>query len=126
MDADELRKSQRRYKQSGSSSSNPKSVAGRQISKHDVMTTPSQESDLDDDYDELMEEPTTPSADNSERNIMSMLSVRLVPIECLRCVRLLANLESRGMSKISYHPSYFQFRKRGHSGPPRALHEVQL
>jgi hypothetical protein len=42
------------------------------LSGGDVLTTPSQESDFDDEEDDL----STPSADQSEKNILSMLSVR--------------------------------------------------
>eukprot|EP00095_Tigriopus_kingsejongensis_P003257 maker-scaffold69_size418775-snap-gene-2.28 protein:Tk03257 transcript:maker-scaffold69_size418775-snap-gene-2.28-mRNA-1 annotation:"mitogen-activated protein kinase-binding protein 1-like isoform x2" len=55
MDAEELRKSQRRYKKG----------RGEQIA------TPSQESDLDEEEDDA----STPNADTSERNNMSMFSV---------------------------------------------------
>ena len=57
MDADELRRSQRRYKKGGNASSN---------------ATPSQESDLEEDEEDV----STPSADHADRNIMSSLSVR--------------------------------------------------
>ena len=61
-DVEELRRSQRRAKK------------GRQIDRltNDVLTTPSQESDFDDEEDDL----STPSADQSEKNILSILSVR--------------------------------------------------
>lgn len=56
MDADELRKSQRRYKKSSS--------------KTGMV---SQESDLDDDDED---EVSTPSAEASDKNMLSLLSVR--------------------------------------------------
>jgi hypothetical protein len=61
-DVEELRRSQRRAKK------------GRPLDRltSDVLTTPSQESDFDDDEDDL----STPNADQSEKNILSLLSVR--------------------------------------------------
>jgi len=63
-DVDELRRSQRRAKQKGRPID--------RLSGGDVLTTPSQESDFDDEEDDL----STPSADQSEKNILSLLSVR--------------------------------------------------
>ena len=63
MDVDELRRSQKRHKK----------ATGR----NEVLTTPSPDSDLEDDMDIDEEEVvSTPSAENAERNMMSMLSVR--------------------------------------------------
>jgi hypothetical protein len=61
MDADELRRSQRRYKNKGGGSSRA----------HQVH---SQESDLDDEEEEDEGAVSTPSADTSDRNLMSMSS----------------------------------------------------
>ena len=72
MDAEELRKSQRRLK-NGSKSSNAL-LLGRQLSsRSDNM--PSQESDIDDDLG-MDETPTTPGADLADRSMTSVFSVR--------------------------------------------------
>ena len=69
MDAEELRKSQRRLK-----GGKPHNALGRQLSSKS-SELPSQESDIDDD--EAMEcTPTTPSADNADRSMSSVFSVR--------------------------------------------------
>ena len=72
MDAEELRKSQRRLKQNGKSPHHGN--LGRQLSsRSDNM--PSQESDIDDDLG-MDDTPTTPGADNVDRSISSVFSVR--------------------------------------------------
>ena len=63
MDADALRRSQRRMQAVG-----PNKKSGREM----LTATPSQESDFDEEEDEL----STPSADHSEKNMLSILSVR--------------------------------------------------
>ena len=68
MDAEELRKSQRRLK-NGSKSSSSNALLGRQLSsRSDNM--PSQESDIDDEG--MDETPTTPGADRSMTSVFSV------------------------------------------------------
>lgn len=70
MDTDELRHSQRRHKKPNSRS--------------EVLTTPSQESDPDDDLDLDDEEAvSTPSAEHADRNLLSALSARYA--QCPKC-----------------------------------------
>ena len=68
MDAEELRKSQRRLK-----GGKPHNALGRQLSSKS-SELPSQESDIDDDDADCA--PTTPSADNADRSMSSVFSVR--------------------------------------------------
>ncbi len=76
MDAEELRKSQRRLKKAPAGG-----LKGLSKGTHDALATPSQESDdLDDDEED---DPATPSAEHAERNMMSMLSVRCVMFNTL-------------------------------------------
>ena len=76
MDADELRKSQRRLKNGkGSASSNAAPLLGRQLSSRSDHV-PSQESDIDDDLLGIDDTPTTPGADIADRSMSSVFSVR--------------------------------------------------
>ena len=68
MDVDELRRSQRRYKKTS-------------MRSNEVLTTPSQEESDDLDLEDE-DEVSTPSAEAADRNIMSMLSMRLVNSFC--------------------------------------------
>ena len=69
MDAEELRKSQRRLKNGSKSSSSSNALLGRQLSsRSDNM--PSQESDIDDEG--MDETPTTPGADRSMTSVFSV------------------------------------------------------
>ena len=69
MDAEELRKSQRRLKNGSSKSSSSNALLGRQLSsRSDNM--PSQESDIDDEG--MDETPTTPGADRSMTSVFSV------------------------------------------------------
>ena len=82
MNADDLRKSQRRYKKRAGGVGGPGSALG---DSHATLTTPSQESDLDDEEDE---EVLTPGADGprkgSRGNLFSMRYVGWVDLE--KCV----------------------------------------
>ena len=82
MNADDLRKSQRRYKKRAGGVGGPASALG---DSHATLTTPSQESDLDDEEDE---EVLTPGADGprkgSRGNLFSMRYVGWVDLE--KCV----------------------------------------
>ena len=73
MDAEELRKSQRRIK-NGKAPSNAQSL-GRQLSSRSDHV-PSQESDIDDDLLGMEDTPTTPGADIADRSMSSVFSVR--------------------------------------------------
>lgn len=72
MDADELRRSQRRYKSKRAS---------------DVVTPAAMESDDLDDYEEDEVSSTTPGGESSDRNILSNLSMRCAISDCV-CTRL--------------------------------------
>ena len=73
MDAEELRKSQRRIK-NGKAPSNAQPL-GRQLSSRSDHV-PSQESDIDDDLLGMEDTPTTPGADIADRSMSSVFSVR--------------------------------------------------
>ena len=75
MDAEELRKSQRRLKNGKSSHGGSQLQLGRQLSSKSVgdNMNPSQESDIDDDLG-MDDTPTTPGAE--PRSISSAFSVR--------------------------------------------------
>ena len=75
MDAEELRKSQRRLKNGKASSSSNAVPLGRQLSSRSDHV-PSQESDIDDDLLGMEDTPTTPGADIADRSMSSVFSVR--------------------------------------------------
>ena len=67
MDVDELKRSCRKYKNGAPRTSQETSIENKTRTKSD----PSQESDLDDDDEDAV---STPSAENAERNVSSILS----------------------------------------------------
>ena len=65
MDVDELKRSSRKYK------NGDKTSQDNSIDKAKTKSEPSQESDVDEDEDDA---GSTPSAENAERNVSSILS----------------------------------------------------
>ena len=76
MDVDELQRSRKKHKNNGKSNGSGGDTAG--VKNRSTIgggrqnrSEPSQESDLDDDDEDAV---STPSAENAERNVSSMLS----------------------------------------------------